>query len=156
MSSVSGPDATGSARELTITSWPLRQEPGRSAAILAGMLAMSAYALWSTNSGVVGSLVLLALLASAWRLWVPVDFELGPRGVVQRAWGRRRRIPWRRFAGFELRPRGAFLFADDRPGSLAFLNSLFIRYPAQPERLAEVLQLYLVPRSRVASPPAGE
>lgn len=146
MSSVSNADASAHARELTVVSWPLIQEPGRAMAVFGGMLLLAGYALFSTASWGVAMLALLLLMSSGWRLWIPVRFELGPRGVVQRVGGRQRRIPWRDFSGYELRRRGAFLFADDRPGPLAFLGAWFIRYPDPPERLRELLELYLAPR----------
>jgi hypothetical protein len=147
MSSVStNESSTAGARELEITSWPLRQEPIRSAAVLLLIAAVTTYALLATASWMVGIVTLLALLSSVWRLWIPVHFELGRRGVVQRVGSRRRRTHWREISGYQLRGRGAFLLMDDRPGPLSLLGAIFLRYPAQPDQLRELLEFYLTPQ----------
>ena len=144
MSSVTSRETeAGPSKELTIFSWPLRQEPGRSAWLLTFILGVTAYATFFTASWLVGIPVLLALLGSVWRLWLPVHFELGPRGVTQRIGSHRRRVPWGDITGYQLRRRGILLLADRRQGLFAPVQAIFVRYPAQPERLRELLELHL-------------
>jgi len=144
MSSVTSRDtAPGPSKELTIYSWPLRQEPGRSASWLALILSVTVYATIFTASWLVGILVLLTLLGSVWRLWLPVHFEFGPRGVTQRIGSRRRQVPWGAITRYQLRRRGVFLFADHRQGLFAPFQAIFVRYPTKPERLRELLDLHL-------------
>lgn len=144
MSSSALREATlGHSHDLVVLNWPARQEPGRTAGTLALFLALAGYTWISTSSGVMGLLVLMGLLGSTWRLWIPVHFELGPRGITQRIGASRRRIPWRLIAGYQVRDRGVFLFADGRDGSLALFRALFIRNPPQPEQLHQVVERYL-------------
>jgi hypothetical protein len=144
MSSASSRESLSSTNpELVVHSWPIRQEPGRATLMLVVIATIASYTWHATASGLVGGLVLLALLGSVWRLWTPVHFELGPRGVTQRIGPRRRRIPWREIAGYQLRDRGVLLFADSRPGTFAYFRSLFIRYPSEPDRLRHCMENYL-------------
>jgi hypothetical protein len=144
MSSISSRDAaTGKFKELPLLSWPLRQDPIRAVCILLLLLAVACHATFVTSSWLVGILVMLSLLASVWRIWLPVHFEIGPRGVTQRIGNYRRRIPWGEIAGYQLRHRGVLLLADNRQGPLAPFRSLFLRYPAQPDQLRHLLELHL-------------
>jgi hypothetical protein len=157
MSSASSRETpTGTGHELIIASWPIRQEPGRSTLILGAITTVAGYTWYSTASGPIAALVLLALLASAWRLWTPVSFELGPRGLTERIGPRRRRIPWREISGYQIQERGVLLFADSRPGMVAYFRSLFIRYPSEPELLRNCLEKYLEGRKAIPAPRDSE
>ena len=37
---------------------------------------------------------LAAIPAAMWRMWIPIRYELGPKGITQRILGRQLRIPW--------------------------------------------------------------
>jgi hypothetical protein len=94
-----------------------------------------------------GLITVLALMAASWRLWIPVRFEFGSKGILQTALGRPRRIAWGEFARYEVRRQGVLLLADPQTSPLAALRGLFIRFNQQREPLLETIEFFLNSRS---------
>lgn len=149
MSSASSRDPfAGAPKELQMVDWPLRQRPLRTLLLLGGMVTAGLYAASTMSQPWLAVIALVLLLASIWRTWIPVRFELGPRGITERTLGRTRRIPWRDVARWEIHQRGVLLVADQEASAFSPLRGLYIHFPREPERLREVLDFYLGPRPR--------
>jgi hypothetical protein len=85
-------------------------------------------------------LAAIALTVAAWRLWLPVKWELGLTGVSLVVLGFRRRIPWMAVARFEITENGVWLFAD-REGTPQ--RGTFIAFAGQRERVTACIEYYL-------------
>jgi len=92
-----------------------------------------------------------ALLLSSWRLWLPVTFELGTKGVCQSTWFYKWRIPWRCFARFETRPRGVWLLCDTSPSPFSTARGIFIGWSNQETQILAVLEFFLAARRHRAA-----
>jgi hypothetical protein len=148
MSSASGRESdTKALRDLRFTHWPLRDETARSLAILLSGLLLAVAAGWLHGSAWTGGLAAAAIVGCLWRLWLPVHFEFGVRGVTMSAGGRSRRVAWRDVAVCEFRRRGVVLYPSHDTSMLASLRATFVGYPPQRQQFRELLELALARQS---------
>jgi hypothetical protein len=129
--------------ELLLANWPLRDDGPLAWLVVIGAVAASVTAGFVAQSAVMGVVSFLALSIALWRLWVPVTFELGPRGVVQILFGRRRRIAWSSVARYEVRRHGVLLLSEETQGPAAALRGLYVRWGRHREELLAVIAHYL-------------
>jgi hypothetical protein len=123
--------------------WPLRDEPVRSGALI-GLLGMIALISGISSSSVAAGVFVFGLLClTIRRLWVPVTYEFGPKGLVQTTWGSRRRIIWSEVASYELFPDGVTISPVKAKSPGAILNGIFIRFNHQREELLGAIDFYI-------------
>lgn len=132
---------------LQITNWPLRDNRVRACAAIAGMLAVAIFAGAFADSVAMGMVAFAALAFAGWRLWIPVRFEFGPKGIVQTVLGRQRRIPWVALMRYEVRRHGVLLLADAEPSPLAALRGLYVRWQDRRDDLLEILEFFMNSRT---------
>ncbi len=139
-------------REVRVVNWPLRRSGIGPWLLLAGCIGISTAVGVLSANWYAGVASIVALLISLWRLWVPVTFELGPRGIVQTVWGRSYRISWREFARFQVLRSGVLLLVDPRPSPLDAFRGLFVRFDGQKDDVLAVVNYFMAPdRSRDSS-----
>ena len=126
-----------------LANWPLRDDCVRAWFMATSLVAISAIAGWMAGSLVMGLVVFAAFVIAAWRLWLPVRFEVTSKGVTQTVLGRRRRIPWTEFARYECRRKGVLLLTEGEASPLATLRGLFIRWHNQRDELLELLEFFI-------------
>lgn len=149
MSSASNRESlSSSAKELSLVDWPLRDQPLRSAAWLLVIAAIALYAVIELGSVSFAMTAAAVMLVCLWRVWIPVRYEFGPRGITQHVLGRSRRIGWRDIARCELRRRGVLLVPDDDSSPAGALRGWFIRYGREERRLRDLIELYLAGRQK--------
>lgn len=131
---------------LQLQSWPPRDEAFRTLGvaafeILAAVLAGSMTGRWTT-----GLLVGVLLGVASWELWVPMRYELGPKGIIRWMPFRRRRILWSEFTHYEVQAHGVFLrhYTDQQP--FGAMRGLFLPSRAPHAELLPALDQYLKPR----------
>jgi hypothetical protein len=120
--------------------WPLRQQPWRSLALLVAVAFASLLVARAAGNVWAGFTACLALIVCLWRMWLPVQFEFGPRGIAQNYLGRRQRVAWRDIVRCEFQPRGLLLHATDDTTAVGAMRSIFVRYPPQHEQLRELVE----------------
>ncbi|MBC8355403.1 MAG: hypothetical protein H8E66_25780 [Planctomycetes bacterium] len=138
-------------RSVRVVNWPLRDGGLRAWGMLIGLGLLAAGAGSVAQSGFMGGISFAALAIAAWRLWIPVTFELRSRGVISTVFGRSRQIPWTQIARYEVRPRGLLLFAEEDTGPMAAFRSVYIRWNGQRAAVLEVVAFYTTTRLSVAS-----
>ena len=87
-----------------------------------------------------GGLALGAFLLALWRLWLPVTYQLGSKGVVERACGHSRHIDWLRVTRAELQPRGVLLLADRTQTPLAIIHGVFVPWRNRREQVIALVE----------------
>lgn len=129
--------------------WPLRDEPVRSAAVIGVVVAVSLAAAAAVNKVAIGCLLFGLLCLTVRRLWYPVTYEFGPKGLVYSTLGWRRRVIWANMVRYEIFPDGVLLSPLSASQPLCTLRGVFIRFNDQREELLAALDFYL------HSPPAN-
>lgn len=129
--------------EVSLVDWPLRDEPLGSSFALALAAGAGWLAVWGSGSGVMGVVIIGLLAVTLWRTWLPVRYQLGTGGVVQSVLGWKRRIPWLEIGRYELQADGVILFRDAEAAPLATLNSVYVRWGTQREKVLAMLEFYL-------------
>ena len=131
----------------TLKSWPLRDEPLPSWGALG--LASVAALVGSQMSGRwgIGIVLFAVILATTWQLWMPMSFELSPKGVIRSILIWRRRIAWSEFSRYELLPHGIFLRHFSDQSALDSVNGLFLPSKPPHAELTAILDYYLKPRT---------
>lgn len=127
---------------LRLVNWPLRDDGvyAWTFVLLVVGLAVAAGVI-ARSSGT--ALLSLAIMAVAmWRMWVPVVFEFGPRGVHQSVIRSKRRIAWSAVRRCTLRKRGVLLTFSDDPSALASALGLYIRWGANKSELLTIIRYY--------------
>lgn len=154
MSSASAAQTTTRLRvpeTVRIVNWPLRDNGLQ--VWLAGLAIMGAGvgAGMVAGNSTMGAVCFAALMFSCWRLWLPVTFELGTKGLTQSTLVFRWRIPWRCFARYETRRRGVWLLSDTAPKAFSTLRGVYVHWSDQEEAVLTVLDFFLAARRRRAA-----
>ena len=126
-------------------SWPLG-DGDRQVWLLAIVLAIVATVVGSATGSprwMAVSVVLVA--AAAWRIFVPVVFELNALGVSQHLLGRIRRVPWSAIEYACIGREGVFFSLDGTP--LADLRGLYVPWESRRNEVLALIEYYL-PASR--------
>ena len=151
MSTIHTPGSSSVVRQpptdLRLTNWPLVDDVLVAWTTILGVFAVSVFAGWWSESIVMGLVCFAALQVPIWRLWVPVGFEIGSKGIGQAVLWRRARVPWRMIARYEITKRGILLLPEDAKTPLSRLRGLYIRWRDRREQLTELVRYYVIPRS---------
>ena len=154
MSSASSAQATTRLRvpeTVRIVSWPLRDSGPQVWLAALGIIGVGVASGLISQNWQMGTFCFAALMFSCWRLWLPVTFELGTKGITQSTLVFRWRIPWRCFARYESRERGVWLLSDAEPTSFSTLRGIYVRWADQQEQVLAVLEFFLSARRQRAA-----
>jgi hypothetical protein len=130
--------------EVTLDTWPLRQRPVSSLAVVASGIAVSWLVGWAANHWAVGAIAAAALAITLWRAWLPVRYEIGGGGITQVLFGRwRRRIPWTAILQFQVLTDGVLLLPDASVTPLSALRGLYLPWGRHRDAVLANLDYYL-------------
>ena len=105
---------------------------------LAVLVAVSLAVGWKLESVLSGGLAAVALAVAAWRLWLPVTWDLGYGGVTETVMGRAVRIPWTAIAGWREYRSGVLLLPEADTAPILALRGRFLAWR---NRRADVMAL---------------
>lgn len=121
--------------------WPLVQG-GPANALVVGAITAAAAMVGLATRNPAWALVALALTsAAAWRLFVPITFEINSQGVFQEFLGRRERIGWRAIHGCQPGQAGVFLSLG---GPLPLFRGLYVPWQSHRAEVLALLDYYLM------------
>jgi hypothetical protein len=129
---------------LQLTNWPLVDDAPRTWPMIALALGLSLFAGYWSQSILMGVLCFAVISLAIWRTWIPVFFDLGPKGIEQTMLGRKIRIPWPAIARYEVTSQGVVLVPESN--RITF-RSFYIRWGDHKERLLQLVQYYVLPRA---------
>jgi hypothetical protein len=134
--------------EVTVTNWPLRDDGPAGWVLAVAASAAGPLAAWLAGSAAMGWLVAAVLAVALWRLWLPVTYEFGYRGITQSCLGRARLIPWRSLSRYEVYSGGVPLSADPDRSPLSALRSVFVCWGGKRAEIMAHVEYYVLPASR--------
>ncbi len=133
---------TGPPSNLRLTNWALRDNGILAWTVLACLVGGVIVAAIAAHSVVVAAVGLAAFFATTWRQWIPVEFEFGPRGIVETIMGRRRRISWSAVRSWRIRSQGIFFSPIAEFVPLAALRGLYVRWGDNRDDLIAIVNYY--------------
>ncbi len=139
----SQPSPTEGPPPVRLRTWPLGEHPVRGLILLLAIGAVFSV-IWRYTSA--PSMVLLsvaAMLASLWRFFVPVVYELNLEGVHQRFLGRRRQLLWRSVARYQALSRGILILPDIDNRPIDVLGGLYVPWDDHREEVLSNFVFYV-------------
>jgi len=130
---------------------PLRDGGLRMWSMGLGILGIGVTAAMVADNLAMGAVCVICLLVATWRIWLPITYELGTKGITQSTLVFRWRIPWRCFARYETRPRGVWLLSDADPTPVSTLRGIYVPWSDQESQVVAVLEFFLAPRRQRAA-----
>lgn len=129
-----------------IVNWPLREAGLRVWLTGLGIVTGSTAAGLIASNPAMGAVCCATLMLASWRLWIPVTFELGTKGVTQSALIFRWRIPWRCFARYETRSHGVWLLNDTEPTPFSTLRGIYVDWLDREPQVMAMVEFFLAAR----------
>ena len=142
-SGVNSSSAPGSPPPVRWRVWPLWDRPFRGTAVLVSLAIAGFVAEWATGQPYVGLIVAAALMASVWKFFVPMSFELDRQGVSRQCFGRRHRIPWKAINRHELCVEGVLLLPHADACPMDTFQGLFLPWSDSREEVLAHIEYYL-------------
>ncbi len=140
---------------IQLVRWPLRDDGTPPWLVLLGVLALAYGAGHYAQSTGMGIVALLALLFVFWKLWVPVHYEVGSRGITQKFAIWRRHVPWSSVTRFEVRYRGVVFFIDAEPHPLAAFRGLYVPCAREAADVVKLAEFFIRLRDSAAGSTVG-
>jgi hypothetical protein len=128
--------------ELQIVNWPLRHDPVYAGSILLTCLVLGGFAGWCSASWHMGLLSVLALMMTAWKLWIPITCHVGSAGITVKVLRWHRRIAWREIDHLESRPHGIIISASTGRHPWPLLGRIYFPWSGNEEAVATICRHY--------------
>jgi hypothetical protein len=82
-----------------------------------------------------------AIIAAAWRIWLPARYEVNSRGLVSSRFGQARRVSWSAVPRVQVFPNGMRLLNHLEPGPFDAWTAIFVPWGEHREKVLAVLRL---------------
>ena len=143
-SSIGSNSAIAERPEVHIVCWPLKFYWKKTWAIFLSYFLGACVVYLLTTNLLVPSVVLLALVSVSWRLWVPLQYSIGPTGITRSVLGLQRQLGWAMIRRISQDSRGVQVFFDRAASLQSILQSFYIMANADDlESLVAAFQYYL-------------
>lgn len=130
------------ARELRVVNWPVRDDPAYALGVFVLVAACGAAVAAAAGSGSIGLIVLIALLLTTWRLWLPVTCELTPAGLTLRFLRWQRQVRWRQVTDVAVVSRGVVLRCHAATGRPRRVINFFVPWRHHPHLVVDFFAYY--------------
>jgi hypothetical protein len=128
-------------------SWPLRENPARAAAVIAGLVALASAVAAIAGSVTLTILATAAMLIALWRFFLPVTFEVNEDGVQQMLFSRGYRLPWQAIRYYRPARRGVLLVPRGQRTEMAPFGSLYLPWDGHRAEVMLFVEHFLKPQS---------
>ncbi len=128
--------------KVEITNWAIRDTFSAWISLLLGAAVVFCIALVGRNL-LVGFVGFAAFLFSTWQMWLPLRYEIGPKGIIASALGWRRRIRWSAVGRCEIRRAGLLILPSATPSPAAYIRGIYLRWRSNREELIAAARYYL-------------
>jgi len=143
-SSIGSTSALTNRPEVHVVCWPLKFYWKKTWAILFTYFLGACVVYSLTTNSLVASVVLLALVSVSWRLWIPMQYSIGPSGITRSVLGRQRQLGWAMIRRISQDSRGVQVFFDRTASIQSILQSFYITADADDlESLIGAFHYYL-------------
>lgn len=133
---------------LKVVNWPLRDDGIHAWAFVALVVGLAVAIGFVSNSFAVSVFGFVVMSLAMWRMWIPIAFEFGPRGIYQTVLHTKRRIAWSTIRRCVERKRGILLLFSEDSSPLANALGLYIRWGTSKEELLNIIGYYAGDRLR--------
>jgi len=131
-----------------VVNWPIRDDGIQAWAFVALVVGL-AVTIGFISQSLATALFSFAVMSLAmWRMWIPVVFEFGPRGIFQTVFHTKRRIGWSTVRQCVERRRGILLRFSNESSPLSNALGLYIRWGNSKEELLSIIRYYTGDRLR--------
>ena len=124
-------------------SWPARDNLIHSLLVGLGLLIGGLLIFWGSGQVYLTFLAVLAVVASMWRFFLPIVFELDDRGVGQRLFGRQRHIAWNAIGSYEICPQGVLLLPHEDRSFFAPFRGLYVPWKEHHDAVLQLVKYHL-------------
>ena len=125
-SSIDSTSALANRPEVHVVCWPAKFYWKKTWAILLSYFLGACVVYSLTTNPSVASVVLFALVSVSWRLWIPIQYSIGPTGITRSVLGRQRQLGWAMIRRISQDSRGVQVFFDRAPSIQSILQSFYI------------------------------
>lgn len=123
-------------------SWPLRDEPAAARLTAVVLALLAAGVIVATGSAWLSLLATTAVVLAMWKLFVPLEYHLGARGLRQTLFGRSRLIRWSQIKVVEVRRHGVLFYPDTYFGPLRAMRGTYVPWCGQRTAVLTVIEFY--------------
>lgn len=122
--------------------WPLRDEPAaaRLAALVVLLLAVGVIA--ATGSGWLALGAVAAVVLAMWRMFIPIEYHLGSRGLRQSYLRRNHLVRWSQIKVIEVRRHGILLYPDSYFGPLRAMRGVYVPWGSYHDEVIALVAFY--------------
>jgi hypothetical protein len=113
---------------LTIRCWPARERPVSVGCITAASAVVATFLGYTTGSTLYGMGAILIIQLVLWRVWTPIHYRIGDRGIVQTIFGHPFPIPWRAVGRVKFVDSACVVYRSNARSPLASMESVVIEF----------------------------
>lgn len=128
--------------KVEITNWAIRDTFSAWIFLLLGIAVVFGIALIGRNL-LVGLIGFVAFMFSTWQMWLPLRYEIGPKGIIASVLGWRRRIRWSAIRRCEIRRAGLLILPSDNSSLATSIQGIYLRWRSHREELIAAARYYL-------------
>ncbi|ADB15198.1 hypothetical protein Psta_0511 [Pirellula staleyi DSM 6068] len=128
---------------ISITSWPLRDEPVKSMLMIVASGAVVTLVTVASQSFWVGIAAFILLGCTMWRTMLPITYSIGQTGVRMELLGRSSLIPWGAVQSIRTYPSGVLLLPDRQQNLFTPLRGVVIPLQGHKAEVQALLDYYL-------------
>ena len=128
--------------ELELVNWPVRDE--WIATFVTALLGVVIVVLVRVFAGcsLYAALAAAAWLVCSWKMWIPIAFTLGPRGITSKSILGSNRLAWRDIDHYKTHRQGVMIYCTENDSPLANLRGIYIASSESVEELQQLIDYY--------------
>ena len=152
---VAEPELPAPPSVISWTSWPIRDDWPTGVIAIAVLASCVLVLAWLGGDWLAGAIGLVAIALALWRMWVPVIYEIGPKGIIVTVLRWKRRTPWSSVRRCKVQEQGMLFLPSADESLLAQLQGLYVPSGDHHTELVGMVNQYLGSRRVFRAEPAS-